>query len=123
MNVKEKWGKIVERGAILLPSFELSRGSGKIYSFKEDGTLDYDDVIGEMPNTYYDKSYVDWYYYSFSAWCPDMGEIGMFTYTVFDEDEGSYELDTCTGVEVDEEDFDLILTFRTEKEFLEEEAE
>lgn len=122
MNAKEKWEKIVDRGPILLPSFELSRDSGKIYSFKEDGTLNYDDVVGKMPNTYYDKSYRDWYYYSFSAWSPQKDEIGMFTYTEFDEDGGSYDLDNCTGVEVAEEDFDLILTFRTEKEFLEEEA-
>ena len=117
-GLEQKWAKIVGRGPVLLPSFELSRGAGELFAVI-DGAIDYDQVVGHMPNTYYDKSYVDFYYYSFTAWCPDPDEIGVFSYCRFDEDEGTYS-DDGFFVEIEPEKFDVFLTYQTEEEFLKE---
>lgn len=118
MNDKEKWAKIVERGPILLPTFEHARSAGNLYAYDSDGELDLEDILGTMPNTYYDKSYRDYWYYSFSAWTPCDNDMGSFYYSVFDEDEGTYEPDNVTYTEVDPEDFDLFLGLQTEADFL-----
>lgn len=117
-DLEQKWAKIVDRGPVLLPSFEPSRGAGELFAVI-DGEIDYDQVVGHMPNTYYDKSYVDFYYYSFTAWCPDHDEIGVFSYCRFDEDEGTYGDDEFF-VEIEPEKFDVFLTYQTEEEFLKE---
>lgn len=118
-GLEQKWAKIVDRGPVLLPSFEHARGSGNLYAVDKNGNLDYREVVGTMPNTYYDKRYRDFVYYSFSAWCPVENEIGSFVYGTFDEDEGFYD-DSETLVEVDPELFDVFLTYQTEEEFLKE---
>ena len=65
-----------------------------------------------MPNTYYDKRYVDWYYYSFTALEPDPDSIGVWLYRRTDEDEGIFEIDDWYAEEIEyahlwmtEEDF------------------
>ena len=118
IEAQKKWATIVERGAILLPTFEPSRSAGDLYYYGENGELDESEVVGTMPNTYYDKRFADWPYYSFSAWEPSKDEIGVFHYTTFDEDDGSYD-DSWTSVEIEPEYFDEYLVYRTEKEFLE----
>jgi len=120
-SIKNKWDKIVNRGPVLLPSFEHARSASGLYGVV-DGELNFDESLGYMPNTYYDKRFADWPYYSFSAWTPVADEVGLFTYTVFDEDDGTCD-DSTVGVEVSPELFDEFLKFKTEEEFLKEVAE
>lgn len=113
MNEKE-WQKIVDRGPFVLPTYKPSRSEGELYSMDPDtGELDLDDVVGYMPNTYYDKRFADWPYYSFTAIIPDGEEIGCYSRGVFDEDDGTFD-DAYVYFEIE----DIPLRFMTEKDFI-----
>lgn len=113
---KEQWQEIVSRGALVPPYYEPSRSAGNLYAIDDDGTLNESVVVGYMPNTYYDKRYRDWAYYSFTAFRSDADNVGVFSYNVFDEDEGMYDFD---GYSVEINDLDVINSFVPEKNLLE----
>ena len=111
---REEWQKIVDRGPFVLPTYEPSRSEGELYSMDpETGELDLDDVVGYMPNVYYDKRYADYYYYSFTAIIPDGEEIGCYSRGVFDEDDGTFD-DAYAYFEIEGSP----LRFMTEKDFI-----
>lgn len=115
---KEEWKKVVERGPVVPPYFEPARSAGNLYAFDENGSLDFNEVIGEMPNTYYDKRWGDYYYYfSFSAYHPVENEPNNYYYYEFDEEEVIFD-DDCNFIEIADTS-----SWKTEKEFLREEAE
>ena len=47
---KEEWEEIIERGAIILPSYELHRLAGPLYEADDDGQIDETKPVGEVPN-------------------------------------------------------------------------
>lgn len=114
---KEEWKKVVERGAVVPPYFEPARSAGNLYALDENGSVDFNEVVGEMPNTYYDKRYADYYYYSFSAYIPIENEPSSYCYYEFDEDEGTFD-DSGVFTEIVDTS-----SWKTEKEFLKEETE
>ena len=83
---REDWDKIVERGPVVPPSFEPAHSAQTIYWIGEIDGEPHKEYLGEMPNTYYDKRYVDWYYYSFTALEPDPDSIGVWLYRRTDEE-------------------------------------
>lgn len=111
---KQEWQEIVERGPVVHPSFELAHRKQSLYWRGEIDGEYHEEYLGEMPNTYYDRRYADYVYYTFTALIPDPDEIGMYTYRRTDEDEGVFEFDEWYSEEI--EDTSL---WKTEKEFLE----
>ncbi len=110
---KLEWEKVVKRGAIILPSYELFRNSGDLYAMDANGNLDETKIVGKHPNLYLDKSFADYHYYSFTALIPDKDVIGLFEYQRFDEDKGIFEDDIFYSIEIDNP-----YDFETEKEYL-----
>lgn len=64
---KEEWEEIIERGAIILPSYELHRLAGPLYEADDEGQIDETKPVGHHPNTYGNKSCQDYRYYSVTA--------------------------------------------------------
>ena len=94
---KLEWEKVVKRGAIILPSYELFRNSGDLYAMDANGNLDETKIVGKHPNLYLDKSFADYH----------------FEYQRFDEDKGIFEDDIFYSIEIDNP-----YDFETEKEYL-----
>ena len=110
MNTEE-WEQIIERGAIILPSYELHRPAGTLYEADDEGQIDETKPVGHHPSTYWDKSY---HYYSVTALVPSKTEIGVFEYHVYDEDENCYNDDVTETMEISNP-----YLYQTEKEYLE----
>ena len=108
---KEEWEEIIERGAIILPSYELHRLAGPLYEADDEGQIDETKPVGHHPNTYWDKSYQDHHYYSVTALVPSKTEIGVFEYHVYDEDENCYNDDVTKTMEISDP-----YQYQTEKE-------
>lgn len=110
---KEEWEKIIERGAIILPSYELHRLAGPLYEADDEGQIDETKPVGHHPNTYWDKSYQDYHHYSLTALVPSKTEIGVFGYHVYDEDENCYNDDVTETMAISDP-----YQYQTEKEYL-----
>ncbi|SFB90324.1 hypothetical protein SAMN04488102_101344 [Alkalibacterium subtropicum] len=112
MNEKE-WKKVVERGSVVPPYYEPAHSAQSVYWTGEIEGEHHEEYLGEMPQTYYDKRYVDWFYYTFTALEPDPDEIGMYIYRRTDEDEGVFEFDEWYSTYIENTSH-----WKTEKEFM-----
>lgn len=111
---EEEWQKVVERGPFVINSYEPARPAGELFAFDNEGELDSEDVVGYMPETYFDRRFADYFYYSFTAIIPDEDEIGCYYRCTFDEDQGSYDF-SQNDVEIEGSPFN----YMSEKDFVE----